>query len=209
MTDRHSTAADEQLRARLARLDPADRRSPSPVPSTSPRAQELLESVMTSTAPTTNHPSSRRRTTLLAGAAGLVAAASAGVLLLQGGSTQSRSTELALALAPSNVMSSCVMFDVALLKGMSPAFAGTVTALDGGQVRLQVDRWYTGGDAQEVVLQQPDPGSSASLDGVAFEVGTRYLVTAAEGVVNGCGYSGEATPELEKAFDDAFGGAPG
>jgi len=101
-------------------------------------------------------------------------------------------------------MSSCLPFDVATLAGMSPAFAGTVTSVDGGKVVLDVDRWYAGGEAEQVLLSQPDATTSAALDGVTFEEGERYLVTAAQGTVNGCGYSGPATPELEAAFDQAF-----
>jgi len=35
-------------------------------------------------------------------------------------------------------------------------------------------------------------------------VGQKYLITAAEGNVNFCGYSGPATPELTAAFDAAL-----
>jgi hypothetical protein len=41
--------------------------------------------------------------------------------------------------------------------------------------------------------------------GVEFADGQTYLVTATDGTVNGCGYSGLATPELQSAFDSAFG----
>ena len=101
-------------------------------------------------------------------------------------------------------VASCMMFDVAFLKDMSPAFAGTATEVTATSITLDVDRWYAGGDADQVVLSKPDGSSSASLDGVAFEKGERYLVTAANGTVNGCGYSGLATPDLQKAFDEAF-----
>jgi hypothetical protein len=46
----------------------------------------------------------------------------------------------------------------------------------------------------------------ALIDGFDFEVGQQYLITAAEGTVNFCGYSGPATPELTAAFDQAFAG---
>ena len=45
----------------------------------------------------------------------------------------------------------------------------------------------------------------AALDGVDFVVGTRYLVTAVDGVVTSCGLSGPATPEFEQIFTDVFG----
>jgi hypothetical protein len=191
--------SDDDLRVRLARLDPAPP-SLETVPFTSPRAQELLERAMTSTART-------RRPALLAGAASLaVAAALGGVLLTQADTgTTPAPTTLALDLAGGDgAIASCMMFDVAFLKDMSPAFAATATAVADDSVTLEVDRWYAGGDADQVVLARPDGTSSAALDGVAFEQGKRYLITAAQGTVNGCGYSGLATPDLQKSFDEAF-----
>lgn len=47
-------------------------------------------------------------------------------------------------------------------------------------------------------------GLEALIDGFEFEVGKQYLITAADGNVNYCGYSGIATPELTAAFSDAF-----
>lgn len=197
MTDTH----DAELRARLARLDPAPPSLPT-VPFTSPRAQELLERAM-------NAPTRTRRPVLLAGAASIaVAAAVGGVLLTQSDpAPPSEPTTLALSVPGGDggaITSSCMPFDVALLKDMSPAFAGTVTEVADDSVTLDVDRWYAGGDADQVVVSQPGGATAVALDGVAFEKGTRYLVTAEQGVVNGCGYSGEATPAFEQSFDQAF-----
>jgi hypothetical protein len=98
-----------------------------------------------------------------------------------------------------------MVFDVALLADMSPAFAGTATSVEGETVTVTVDRWYTGGDAATVVLNGA-VGSPALIDGFEFVVGQQYLITAADGNVNFCGYSGPATPELTAAFDVAFPG---
>ena len=68
---------------------------------------------------------------------------------------------------------------------------------------LDVDRWYAGGDADRVQLRGAD--QSVALDGVEFVVGEDYLVTAAEGVVQVCGVSGPATPELEQLYDGWYG----
>jgi hypothetical protein len=114
---------------------------------------------------------------------------------------------LALLLPASDAASSCVPFDAGTLGGMPVAFAGTVTAADAAQVTLDVDRWFAGGDAEQVRLAVPDGQTSAALDGVDFRAGERYLVTATDdGTVNGCGYSGPATADFEDAFDRAFGG---
>ena len=108
-------------------------------------------------------------------------------------------------LPSSDVANSCIVFDVAFLAQMPVALAGTVTAVEPEQVTVDVDRWYRGGDADLVTIAVQS-GNSVALDGVEFRQGERYLITATDGIVNGCGFSGPATPELEQAFDEAFGG---
>jgi hypothetical protein len=36
-------------------------------------------------------------------------------------------------------------------------------------------------------------------------LGEQYLITATDGNVNYCGFSGPSTPELRSAFEEAFG----
>ena len=67
-----------------------------------------------------------------------------------------------------------------------------------------MDHWYRGGSADLVTVE--NLGGSVALDGVEFVAGDDYLVTATDGVVNVCGFSGPATPELEASFEEAFGG---
>ena len=46
-----------------------------------------------------------------------------------------------------------------------------------------------------------------SLGGsIDFQVGSRYLVTAYDGIVNYCGFSGPWTQELADAYAAAFAG---
>jgi hypothetical protein len=40
---------------------------------------------------------------------------------------------------------------------------------------------------------------------VPFEAGGQYLITAYDGNVNYCGFSGPSTPELRSAYEEAFG----
>jgi hypothetical protein len=213
--------SDDELRTRLARLDPAPAGSPVD-PVTSPRAQELVERAMqtpeTQTVPTPDPADElaarRRRPWLIPAVAAAVLAVMVGtVISLFGGgggtpagdgSTEDPMT-LALSVAPSDVASSCIMFDVEYLAEMPVALAGTVTAIEPRRVTLEVDRWYRGGDADLVTIGVQDTNSVA-LDGVEFVEGERYLVTATNGVINGCGFSGPATPELEQAFEEAFAG---
>ena len=225
--------SDDELRARLARIDPAPAGSPVD-PVTSPRASELVERAMstpnvqtpdlqtsdghTSDGHTSGVPAPaddlaarrrRRRWLLPAAAAAILIALVGGFLLLGGGTDPIRDedpTTLALSLPPGDAAGSCLVFDVQFLAQMPVALAGSVTAIEGGLVTLDVDRWYRGGDADLVTVAVPPQQSSAALDGVDFRVGERYLITATDGVVNGCGYSGPATPELEQAFEQAFAG---
>ena len=55
-----------------------------------------------------------------------------------------------------------------------------------------------------MTLQAP-AGLEALVGGIDFEVGEQYLITAADGVVNYCGYSAPATVDMVAAFDEAFG----
>jgi hypothetical protein len=202
--------SDDELRTRLSRLDPAPAGSPVD-PVTSPRAQELVERAMQTSETETSELTARRRPWLLPLAAAVLAIAVVGaVFAFSGGGGGGNApggqdpTTLALELPPSDVAGSCVMFDVHFLAEMPVAFAGTVTTLDEQQVTLDVDRWYRGGDADLVTVAVADGQTSAALDGVDLREGERYLVSATDGTVNGCGFSGPAEPQLEQAFEQAF-----
>ena len=151
-----------------------------------------------------------RRPRVLAAAAAAALALGAGVVVATSGDDPGPGadapTTLALSVPPGDVQSSCVAFDVNILREMPVAFAGTVTDVGDDAVTLDVDRWYKGGEAEEVTVGLNSGQSSAALDGVDFTEGQRYLLTATDGTVNGCGFSGPASPQLERAFDDAFAG---
>lgn len=110
---------------------------------------------------------------------------------------------LSLSLGTDDASASCLAFDPATLAGMSPAFAGTARTVEDETVVLVVDRWYAGDEAAIVELRAPT-GLEALTGGIRFEVGQQYLITATDGTVNYCGYSGPATPELQAAYDTAF-----
>jgi hypothetical protein len=111
---------------------------------------------------------------------------------------------LELSAGEGNAMMSCLAFDPAVLAEMSLAFEGTAAAVDGERVALTVDRWFKGGEATDIVLLAP-AGFEALIDGITFEVGEHYLISATDGTVNYCGFSGEVTPELTAGFEAAFG----
>jgi hypothetical protein len=200
--------SDDELRTRLSRLDPAPAGSPVD-PVTSPQAQELVERAMRTSETENSELTARRRPWLLPLAAAVLAIAVVGaVFAFSGGGGRGNApgedpTTLALELPSSDVAGSCLAFDVEFLAQMPVALAGTVTAIEEQQVTLDVDRWYRGGDADVVTIAVRD-GNSIALDGVEFREGERYLVTATDGTVNGCGFSGPAEPQLEQAFEQAF-----
>ncbi|MEJ7704403.1 MAG: hypothetical protein WKF47_12360 [Geodermatophilaceae bacterium] len=205
------TGPDEELRARLSAVDPMPPTTTSG-PLARLRALEILEQAMETIDEAQRRSAAatpragRRRIALLAAAAVLVLAAGVGIALTvtDGDDRAATGSTLTLSAGSGDTMSSCVGFEVAILREMPVAFGGTVSAITAEAVTLDVDRWYNGGGADVVVVALPEGQSSAALDGVDFQNGKRYLVTATGGVVNGCGFSGAATPELEAAYAEAF-----
>lgn len=212
--------SDDHLRDRMSASNPVPPSHPVD-PVTSDRARSLMEGIMsTPTSETTsetnretnseagdtrNGTGMRRRTRLVTAiAAALVILTGVGGFIASRGS-QPESPPLVLSAEGGNALASCLQFDVDILADMSPAFAGTVTELTDSVATIDVDKWYTGGDADTVEIQY-QPGFEALIGTPNLEVGQRYLITATAGTVNGCGYSGPATADLEAAFDQAFGG---
>jgi hypothetical protein len=201
----------EDLRQALRRIDPAPPQRPvDGVDSAS--ARRLLGEIMavptdTEVVPLPDRPPARRRWPVVATAAALalVAAAGVGLAVRDDDAARPAPTTLTLTMPDPLTSSSCLMFDVNALAQMPMAFGGTVTQADGDSVTIDVDRWYRGGDADQVRLAVPGGATSVALDGVEFEPGKRYLVAAAGGNVNGCGFSGPATPELTRSYEQAFG----
>lgn len=214
----------DTLRLRLEGLDPTRPGGPAFVREPTPdHLQELIMTATSRTVPTAEDqdtvgaagaPRSRTRVRWYAVAAALVVVAGiTGVLALRVTpptvSPGPRSLALTVPGGNGPVSSSCAPFDVRLLRDMPVAFAGTVTSVTDDQVSLDVTRWYAGSPAQRranaVSLDVPGPNTSAALDGVTFRAGQTYLLAATNGTVNGCGFSGPATAELEAAYAEAFG----
>ena len=192
---------DDNLRNRLAASNPTPP-SETVEPIDSDRSRALMEDIM-STATMEPRVQPRRVRMIAAVAAALVVVIGGGALFGGLGSAGDKAP-LALTANGSDSMAMCMQFDIAILQGMSPAFGGTVVELTDSVATIEVDRWFTGGDA-EVVEITYTPGFEALIGTPTLEVGQRYLITATDGVVNGCGYSGVATPEYEAAFEQAFG----
>ena len=201
---------DDELRARLARLDPSGDLSVEPAGGL--RAAQQMERAMQTLEPTPTTPPRRFSSRRLAVAGGVAlaaaaAAATTGVLVWGGGTPAAEPTTLDLSLSEQAATASCIQFSQAVLADMPVAFAGTVTAVAEDEVVLDVDRWFTGGDADRVRLDVPggiSPEAAALWYGVDFRQGGSYLVTATDGNVNSCGYTSPLTPEMEAAFERAF-----
>ncbi len=137
----------------------------------------------------------------------LVAAAVSALALVvaacSSGGDDAATPPLEISAGEGNAMASCLAFDPAFLAEMPIAFEGTATAVGDDRVTLEVDRWFKGGDAEEVALVAP-AGLEALIAGIDFQEGTSYLISASDGSVNYCGYSGEVTPELTAGFGAAF-----
>ena len=206
----------DELRDRLRRIDPM---SPDVKTRSVSDSREMMEAVMsnpTNTTPGKRRPEQTHRTLRPAAATtggsiaisrpvAWVAAAMAMVviaaiaLLNSGGSTP-----LVLSAGESDpALMSCLPFSVDILDDMEVAFEGTVTNVDGDVLTLDVVKWYTGGDSERVEITAP-LGMEALIGGIPFEVGGSYLVTATNGVVNYCGFTGVATDEFRAAFEQAF-----
>ncbi len=196
---------NEDLRSRLQKLDPTA--SGVEIKSVDEESlQRILETIMSQSAGS----ESIRPAWYLVGAAAVAMVAFGAVTLLGGGSTPDvvagpDENGIELNVGEPDAMASCMALTPELLRDVPLAFAGTVTAVEGERATLTVDEWFVGGDAATVSLLAPS-GFEALIGGIDFEEGKSYLVSAYDGVVNYCGFSGEETPELRAIYDAAFAG---
>lgn len=100
-------------------------------------------------------------------------------------------------------MASCIMYDPAILPTFDIVFDGTVTAIDGDQVTFNVNAPWKGVDGS-VTLTEPSTGVALVGPVPDFEVGGRYLVTAAGSNINACGYTLEFDTATAAIWAAAF-----
>ncbi len=199
----------DELREQLARIDPMHSGVPTES-TTEASSRELLEQIMSTPTEERERPqtSGRRTWTIAVAAVAVLVVAIAGGLGLAGNegtpSIQDKAP-IALDAGTEDLMAMCIVFSPEELERSAElAFEGTVTAVEGNTVTLTVDTWFRGGDGTpEVVLNAPQ-GMEALIGGFPFSVGDQYLISAQDGTVNYCGFSGAATPELRTAFESAF-----
>jgi hypothetical protein len=202
---------NDEIRDQIRRLDPMHPGVPTE-PVTAQSSHNLLEHIMsTPINERTERVNRPRRVWFAVATAALAGVVAVGAFTLFNGDGATPDTTtvvagppLELGLGEGGAMSSCMVVSADILKDMSPAFLGTVTAVDGEQVTLSVDRWYAGEAYASVILHAP-AGMEALIGGIDFQVGQQYFVTAFDGVVNYCGYSDVWSPELAAVFAEAFG----
>lgn len=198
----------DEMRERLANLDPMHSRVPTE-PTTAESSRELMERVMsTPVRERTERPVDYGRRTWaigVAAVAALVLAVAGGVGLTGGnGLPAADAPPLELTAGGEDIMASCMMFSPEELERVAElAFEGTATTVEDDRITLSVDTWYRGGEAAQVALTAPQ-GMEALIGGIPFETGEQYLISAQAGSVNYCGFSGPATPELRAGFEQAF-----
>jgi hypothetical protein len=221
------TDDDQLLRDQLRALDPA-----ASLPAAEPaRVARLLEetrsderdSDLPETRATGVHERSRL-TWLVAAAAVLLIAGVVGAFVLlergtdevpaagpgasadAGGASAGAATATTLSVPPNAGAGRCAVPSAEILARQSLAFDGVVTEIADGLITLTPSIFYAGDPTDVVRVEAPPEVLQQLLLAVEFEVGSRYLVSASQGRVSVCGYSGPWSPDLEQLFVEAFPG---
>jgi hypothetical protein len=211
---------DEQdLREQLRALDPAA----SLRPADPAGVARLLEDAM-SDHHDSEHPETRatgvhersRLTWLVAAAAVLLIAGVGAFVLIDRGAddvpvadpdgSSDAPTVTTLAAPPGAGAGRCAVPTAAILAQQELAFDGVVEAITDGVVTLTPTMFYAGEPTDVVQVEAPPEALQLLILSVEFEVGQRYLVSANEGQVGVCGFSGPWSPRLEQLFVEAFPG---
>ena len=103
------------------------------------------------------------------------------------------------------VAAKCMVPTAEILANQQTAFDGTVASITDGVVTLDVTHWYRGGQADQVTVTAPPAEMQALVLAVDFQVGQRYLVSANDGFVTVCGFTGAYNDDLAAMYAEAFG----
>jgi hypothetical protein len=205
------TSSDDDS-ALLSRMQAADPASSLP-PAGDDRVAQLLEAAMSDTQ---LHTTESRETgtrdrgplTWLVAAAAVVLIAAAGVFALanhdvkHAPSAQPSVTQLSVAPASGR----CILANVGVLKAQTVAFRGTLTTLADGTATFAVSHWYRGGPTDVAKVVAPQSLLRPLVESARFKVGDDYLVSAHDGQVTACGYSGPASGPLASLYSQAYAG---
>jgi len=169
----------------------------------------VQENVMTDFQPDMAPGPRPRRLRFTIGVAGLTAAAAVALLVFgpKGATPGPSPSDGGIGGGAGGGAATCIRFDLELLAQQQIAFDGTVTAIDGESVTFAVGRWFRGPGEASVTLTQVGQGDGAVMEGILvdFQVGGRYLVSGADGVVTGCGFSVPYDAAAAAEWATAFG----
>jgi hypothetical protein len=204
-----STYDDDHLVARLRAADPA-----SSLPPADPdQVAQLLEAAMSDT--TTRSTESRENgthdrspLTWLVAAAAVVLIAASGVFALvnrdRDPTPSAGRTVTQLVLATTH--GRCELPNVGVLRLQTIAFRGTVTSLESGTATFRVEHWFKGGPTDLARVSAPASQLAPLVAAAKLRVGGSYLVSAHDGAVTECGFTGPDTGRLAGLYSRAFGG---
>lgn len=204
------TDSDDELRARLRAADPA-----SSLPPADPsRVARLLEDTMANDVLTESRETGTRNRgplTWLVAAAAVVLIAGVGLfgfLNHDAGDdvpTAGHQPSVTHLTAPAaGSQGKCMVPNTRVLRLQTLAFEGTVQDISGDVVTLAPSHVYAGDVADVVEVEAPSADLQALVLATKFEKGGRYLVSATDGKVTVCGFSGPYTADLAALYDQAF-----
>jgi hypothetical protein len=200
---------DDDLLARLRAGDPASSLSPADPE----RVAHLLEAAMSETTtqtPETRETGTRGRSTLtwLVAAAAVVLIAAAGVfgLAQRGHDSVPIAHTSVTSLGYHPPAGRCVLPETGVLRQQTVAFRGTLTALTAGTARFDVTHWYAGGPTAVAEVTAPTIALGDLEQAADLRVGGDYLMSASNGTVTSCGFSGPARGHLLDLYGQAFTG---
>lgn len=207
----------DPLRERLRAADPAS----SLAPADPDRVARLLEAAMTEHP---EHPErlgrdpaggGRTRTTWVAAAAAVLVVGGIALAATTGGEDRTDvptadrdggGDSVVVLAAPAATPGRCMVPNATALAQQDTAFLGTVEEVTDDTVTLAVDDQYAGEEADRVEVRAPGEDLRLLVGAVDFREDEQYLVSATDGRVTVCGFSGPATPQLHSLYDEAFGG---
>lgn len=199
---------DDDLRARLRAADPARHLTGS-------WQLELTEVGMNT--PDTSG-SSRNRVALVAAAAAIVVLAGIGAFAITGdddpanqtageqttgqdGQTGAPDATTATYTLPAAApQARCMPPNPAGIEKLDAAFQGTVVSTGEQQVVLAPSEYYTGDEADQVVLTYDPDEVISELLPVDFQEGKDYIVAVKDGQVQLCGYTAPARAQLDATY---------
>ena len=211
---------DQVLRDQLRALDPAASLRPAAPAGVAQLVEATMSNDLDADIPETRETGVHERsplTWLVAAAAVLLIAGVGAFFLIDRGADDvpvtdpgdgaSEAPTVTTLSAPAGAgVGRCAVPSAEILARQPLAFDGVVGGITDGVVTLTPTMFYAGEPTDLVRVEAPPEALQELILSVKFEVGQRYLVSAADGQVSLCGYSGPWSPSLEQLYVEAFAG---